>query len=72
MHRILNKQHDRIKLHPYDLNTHFTTFASRLTHKDNEPHDFTDLLDSISEESQLETFKSNTPTTMKLEKSYLE
>ena len=72
VHRILNKQHDRIKLHPSDLNTHFTTFAWRLTHKDNEPHDFTDLLDSISEESQLETFKSNTPTTMKLEKSYLE
>ena len=27
VHRILNKQHDRIKLHPSVLNTHFTTFA---------------------------------------------
>ena len=55
--RILNKKHNRIKLRPSDLNTHFTTLASRLTHKDNEPHDFTDFLNTVSEETELETFK---------------
>ena len=57
MDKILNKQHNRIKLHPSDLNAHFTTLASRLTHKDNEPHDFTDFLNTISEETGPETFK---------------
>ena len=52
---ILNKQHNRIKLHPFDLNAHFTTLASRLTHKDNEP--LTDFFNTISEETELETFK---------------
>ena len=54
---ILNKQHNRIKVHLSDQNTHFTTLASRLKHKDNEPHDFTDFLNTISEENELETFK---------------
>ena len=57
MDRILNKQHSRIKLHPSDLNTHFTTLASRLTHKDNEPHDFTDFFNTISEKTEQEAFK---------------
>ena len=57
MDRILNKQHNRIKIHPCDLNTHFTTLASRLTHKDNEPHNFTDFFKTISEETELESFK---------------
>ena len=55
--RILNKQHNRIKLHPSDLNTHFTTLASRLIHKDNELHYFTEFFNTISEETELETFK---------------
>ena len=55
--RILNKQHNRIKLHPSNLNTHFTTLASRLTHKGNEPYDFTDFFSIISEETGLEIFK---------------
>ena len=46
---MLNNQHSRIKLHPSNLNTHFTTLASRLTQKDNEPHDFTDIFNTISE-----------------------
>ena len=54
---MLNKQHNRIKLHPSDLNTHFTTLASCLTHKDNEPHDFTDFFNTISEKTELKTFK---------------
>ena len=41
--RILNKQCNRIKLHPSDLNTHFTTLPLRLIHKDNEPHFFADF-----------------------------
>ena len=57
MERILNKQHNRIKLHPSDLNAHFTTLASRLTHNGNEPHDFADFFNTISEETGLETFK---------------
>ena len=72
MDRILNKQHNRIKVHLSDQNNHFTTFASSLAHKDNEPHDFTDFFNTISTETELETFKSNIPTTMKSEKSYLE
>ena len=55
--RIINKQHNNIKLHPSDLNTHFTTLVSCLTHKDNEPHDVTDSFNTISEETELETFK---------------
>ena len=54
---ILNKQHNRIKVHLSDQNTHFTTLASHLTHKDNEPHDVTDFLNTISEKNELETFK---------------
>ena len=57
MNRILNKQHTRIKLHPSDLNTHFNTLASSLTHKDNEPHDFTYFFNITSEKTELETFK---------------
>ena len=57
MDRIINKQHNNIKLHPSDLNTHFTTLVSCLTHKDNEPHDVTDSFNTISEETELETFK---------------
>ena len=55
--RLLNKQHNRIKLHPSDLNTHFTTLASRLIHKDNELHYFTEFFNTISEVTELETFK---------------
>ena len=55
--RIINKQHNNIKLHPSDLNTHFTTLVSCLTHKDNDPHDVTDSFNTISEETELETFK---------------
>ena len=57
MDRILNKQHNSVKLHPSDLNTHFTTLASRVTHKDNETHDFTDFFNTISEETEQETLK---------------
>ena len=57
MDRILNEQDNRIKLHPSDLNTHFTTLASCLTYKDNEPHDFTDFFNTISEKNELKTFK---------------
>ena len=42
VNRILNKQHDCIKLHPSDINNHFTSLTSHLTHKINEPYDFTD------------------------------
>ena len=55
--RILNKEHNRIKVHLSDQNNHFTTFASSLAHKDNEPHDFTDFFNTISTETELETFK---------------
>ena len=58
MDRILNKQHNHIKLHPSNLNTPFTTLATRLTHKSNDPDDFTDFFNNtISEETELETFK---------------
>ena len=55
--RILNKQRNRIELHPSDLNTNFTTLPSRLIHKDNESHNFTDFFNSILEETGPETFK---------------
>ena len=46
-----------MKLHPSDLNTDFTTLLSHLAPKDNESHDFRDFLNTISEETELETFK---------------
>ena len=57
MDSVLNKQHNSIRLHPSDLNTHFTILASCLTHKDNESHNFTDFFNSILEETGPETFK---------------
>ena len=57
MHRILNIQHDRIKLQPSDLNNHFTSLASRLTHKINEPYDFTKFFQNISDDVNADTFK---------------
>ena len=70
--RILNKQHHCIKLHPSDLNTDFPSLASRLTHKDNLLPDFTDFLIPSQRKLNSKLLKWNTPTTMKLEKSYLE
>ena len=57
VHRILNKQHDRIKLHPSDLNNHFTSLASRLNCKINEPYDFTEFFQNISDDVNADTFK---------------
>ena len=57
MHRILNKQHDRIKLHPSDINNHFTSLASRLTRKINELYDFTEFFQNISDDVNADTFK---------------
>ena len=57
MHRILNKQHDRIKLQPSDINNHFTSLASCLTRKINEPDDFTEFFQSISDDVNVDTFK---------------
>ena len=45
--RILNKQDDRIKLRPSYINTHFTSLASRLTRKINEPYYFTEFFQNI-------------------------
>ena len=59
MDRILNKQHDRIKLHPSDINNHFTSLASCLTHKINEPYNFTEFFRNILDEVNLDTFKIN-------------
>ena len=59
MDRILNKQHDRIKLHPSDINNHFTSLASRLTCKINEPYDFTEFFQNISGDANPDTFKIN-------------
>ena len=57
VNRILNKQHDRIKLHPPDINNHFTSLASHLTGKINGPYDFTDFFQNISDDVQPDTFK---------------
>ena len=57
MHRILNKQHNRIKLHPSDINNHFTSLVSRLTRKINEPYDFTEFFQNISGDINADTFK---------------
>ena len=70
--RILNKQRNRIELHPSDLNTNFTTLPSRLIHKDNEPHFFTDFLNTISEETGLETFKIKHTNDIEVRKIILE
>ena len=45
--RILNKQDDRIKLRPSYINNHFTSLASRLTRKINEPYDFTEFFQNV-------------------------
>ena len=57
MHRILNKQHYRIKLHPSDINNHFTSLASRLTRKINEPYDFTEFFQNISDDVNADASK---------------
>ena len=57
MHRILKKQHDCIKLHPSDINNHFTSLASRLTRKINEPCDFTEFFQNIYDDVNADTFK---------------
>ena len=57
VHRILNKQHDRIKLHPSDLNNHFTSLASCLTRKTHEPYDFTEFFQNISDDINADRFK---------------
>ena len=57
MNRILNKQHDRIKLHPPDINNHFTSLASHLTGNINGPYDFTDFFQNISDDVHPDTLK---------------
>ena len=57
MHRILNKQHDRIKRHPSDINNHFTFLAFRLTRKINESYDFNEFFQKISDDANADTFK---------------
>ena len=57
MHRVLNKQHDRTKLSLSDINTNFTSFASRLTRKINEPYDFTEFFQNMSDYVNADTFK---------------
>ena len=57
VNRILNKQHKRIKLHPSDLNNYFTTLASRLTNKTNEPQDFTNFFSNIVNHTEQTTFQ---------------
>ena len=59
MDRILNKQHDRTKRHPSDIKNHFTSLASRLTRKINEPYDFTEFFQNISDDANPDTFKIN-------------
>ena len=71
VHRVLNKQHDRIKLHPSDINNHFTSLAFRLTRKINEPYNFTEFFQNISDVNA-DTFKISILTTMRFEKFFLE
>ena len=56
-HSILNKQHDRIKLHPSNLTNHFTSLASHLTCKINEPYDFAEFFQNISDYVNADTFR---------------
>ena len=46
-----------MKLHPSDINNHFTSLASRLTRKINEPCNFTELFQNISDDLNADTFK---------------
>ena len=57
--RISNKQHDRIKLHPSDINNQFIPLASCLTHKINEPYDFTEFFQNILDDVNPDMFKIN-------------
>ena len=47
MNRILNKQHDRIKIHLSDINNH----------KINEPYNFTEFFQNISDDVNPDIFK---------------
>ena len=69
--RILNKQHDRRNFHPSDINNHFTSLASRLTRKINEPYDFTEFFQNISDDVNPDMFKIIL-TTMKFKKFFLD
>ena len=57
MHRILNKQRGRIKLHPSDITNHFTSLASRLTRKISESYGFTEFFQNISDDVNADAFK---------------
>ena len=57
--RILNNQHDPIKPHHSGINNHFTSLASRMTCKINEPCDFTKFFQNISDDANPDTFKIN-------------
>ena len=59
MDRILNKRHCRIKLYPLDINNHVTSLTSCLTRKLNEPCDFIDFFQNISDDENPDTFKIN-------------
>ena len=53
VNRILNKQHDRIKIHPSNIKF----LSSRLTHKINEPYNFTEFFQNISDDVNPDIFK---------------
>ena len=57
MHRILNKQHDHIKLDLSDVNKHFTSLTYRLTRTINERYNFTEFFQNISDDVNADRFK---------------
>ena len=48
-----------MKLHLSDVNKYFTSLASHLTCKINEPYDFTEFFQNISDDEKADTFKIN-------------
>ena len=46
-----------MKLHLSDVNKYFTSLASHLTCKINEPYDFTEFFQNISDDEKVDTFK---------------
>ena len=72
VHRILNKQHDRIKLRPSDLNIHLTSLAPRLTRKINEPYDSTEFFQNISDDVNADTLKIRHTNYVEVQKIVLE
>ena len=68
IHRIMKKNHSRIKLQPSELNEHFTTVASRLTNRENIQEDLNSIVDNMESSNTEHHFKLKHATFQEVQK----